>query len=132
MKIQPLVESLSLAAETVPDFYAAVFDRYFELCPESRELMQHTDNHMRGRMLEQVVLLLLDDDIESLESYFAFEVANHIAYGTSEHMYGNLFSACQQVVQENIGDAWDAACERSWNAQLQRLLDSIHRHHLVL
>ncbi len=130
--MQPLVESLTLAAETVPDFYAAVFDRYFELCPESRELMQHTDDHMRGRMMEQVVLLLLDDNIESLETYFAFEIANHVSYGAAEHMYGNLFSACQQVVQEGIGDAWNSAVERSWNNQLQRLLDSIHRHHLAI
>lgn len=123
-----LITSLELAAERVPDFYHRVFERYFELCPDSQELMSHTDAHIRGRMMEQVVSLLMDDDIESLDTYFAFEAANHFSYGAQPHMYENLFDACKQVVTNANAKDWNNEAARAWQSQTARLLRAMHKH----
>lgn len=126
--LQPLLDSLEQAAEAEPNFYAAAFERYFSLCPESRELLQHSDELMRGRMMEQVVSLLMDADVESLDSYFRFEIANHEAYGAAPHMYGHLFQACKEVTQENCAGHWDAAANAAWDQQVNALLELIGRY----
>ena len=123
-----LVRSLELTSERLDNFYDQVFERYFELCPDSRDLMNHTDTHMRGRMMEQVVALFMDDDLESLDIYFAFEAANHQSYGAEPHMYENLFDACQQVVATANAQDWNNAAHADWQAQSARLLAAMHKH----
>ncbi len=126
--LQPLLDSLEQAAAVEPDFYAVAFERYFSLCPESRELLQHSDELMRGRMMEQVVSLLMDADVESLDSYFRFEIANHEAYGAAPHMYGHLFQACRDVTQESCAERWDEATSAAWDRQVSGLLELIGRY----
>ena len=127
-RLDGLITSLELAAQRVPDFYHRVFERYFELCPDSQALMSHTDSHIRGRMMEQVVSLLMDDDIESLDTYFAFEAANHLSYGAKPHMYENLFNACEQIVTSaNAGD-WNKTAAGAWQTQTARLLHAMQKH----
>ena len=123
-----LIRSLELTGEVLDDFYGEVFARYFELCPDSRALMSHTDTHMRGRMLEQVVALFMNDDLESLDTYFAFEAANHESYGAEPHMYENLFAACQQVVASANAQDWSDAAQTDWQTQSERLLAAMHKH----
>jgi len=92
--LQPLVATLESAANAAPDIYELAFNRYFELCPDSKALLQHTDELMRGRMMEQVMSLLMDESAADLEIYFKFEVSNHEGYGAAPVMYQHLFAAC--------------------------------------
>lgn len=136
--LQPLLTSLERAAIAEPDIYEVVFARYFVLCPESRELLQHSDELMRGRMMEQVMSLFMDEDVGSLDVYFKFEVGNHEGYGAQPHMYGHLFQACKEVVRESclmdatrdaMRDAmWDAEMEQAWDTQIGVLLGLIERY----
>ena len=123
-----LIESLETAAVAPGDFYAAAFERYFSLCPESSELLAHSDELMRGRMMEQVISLFLDPDVEALETYFRFEVANHEAYGARPAMYGHLFRACREVARERCGSNWGSEAEEAWEAQGELLLGLIGRY----
>ena len=129
--IDTLIATLESAANAETDFYAAAFTRYFELCPDSRELMQHTDELMRGRMKEQVVSLLMDADAGSLEVYFKFEVANHEAYGALPQMYAHLFQACEDVARENCELPWGSEEDAAWAKQRRVLLELIGRHSTV-
>lgn len=130
--IDTLIATLESAAAVEPDFYGATFSRYFELCPDSRELMQHTDEMMRGRMMEQVVGLLMDADAESLEVYFKFEVGNHEAYGAQPHMYAHLFQACEDVTRELCTLPWGPEEDAAWAKQRRVLLEMIGRYSSVV
>ncbi len=129
--IDTLIATLESAATAEPDFYGAAFSRYFELCPDSRELMQHTDELMRGRMMEQVVSLLMDADAGSLEVYFKFEVGNHEAYGAQPHMYAHLFQACEDVTRECCALPWGSEEDVAWAKQRRVLLELIGRYSSV-
>ena len=50
-RLEPLLASLERAAEHEPAIYDRAFERYFELSPASAELLAHTDELMRGRMM---------------------------------------------------------------------------------
>ncbi len=126
--LQPLVATLESAANAAPDIYELAFNRYFELCPASRELLQHSDELMRGRMMEQVMGLLMDESAADLEVYFKFEVANHEGYGAAPVMYQHLFAACKEVTQANSGDAWNASANESWDQQIGLLLGLIEKY----
>ena len=126
--LQPLVDSLAIAAESAPDIYELVFARYFELCPDSKELLEHTDDLIRGRMMEQVMSLLMDEDLKSLELYFKFEVANHEGYGALLPMYGHLLRACKEVTQSYNSCAWTDQTNSIWDGQINVLLELIEKH----
>ena len=126
--LQPLLETLESAAEAAPDIYELAFNRYFELCPESKELLQHSDELMRGRMMEQVMGLLMDDNAVELDIYFKFEISNHEGYGAAPHMYQHLFAACKEVTQTHSGDVWNASANESWDQQISVLLGLIEKY----
>lgn len=129
--IDTLIATLENAATAVPDFYGLAFERYFELCPDSRDLMLHTDDLMRGRMMEQVVTLLMDGDVGGLEVYFKFEVGNHEAYGAKPHMYAHLFQACEDVAKEHCTLPWGSEEDVAWAKQRRVLLELIGRYSSV-
>ncbi len=128
LAIDTLIATLESAAAAEPDFYAKTFARYFELCPDSAELMLHTDELMRGRMMEQVVSLLMDADAGSLEVYFKFEVANHEAYGAKPQMYAHLFQACEDVTRVHCTLPWGSDEDVAWAKQRRVLLTLINRY----
>ena len=126
--LQPLLDTLGSAADAAPDIYELAFNRYFELCPESKELLQHSDELMRGRMMEQVMGLLMDKSATDLDVYFKFEVTNHEGYGATPHMYEHLFAACKEVTQTHSGDFWSADADKTWDQQISLLLSLIKKY----
>ena len=57
--IELVTDTLMLCAEADIDVQPTVYEKFFEACPAARDLMGHSDEHMRGRMLEQVFELLM-------------------------------------------------------------------------
>ena len=127
-KLQPLLDSLETAATVAPNIYELAFNRYFELCPESAELLQHTDELMRGRMMEQVMSLLMDEDVENLDVYFKFEVSNHEGYGALLPMYAHLFQACKEVARSNNEQTWTEQAELVWDKQISVLTGLVSKY----
>ena len=126
--LAPVLDSLTIAAERVPDFYQRAMARYFELCPDSRSLMSHTDEYIQGRMMEQVVSLFMENDLEALDSYFAFEATNHHSYGAEPQMYRHLFEACLDVVVTANAQDWNDTAAAAWQTQIDRLLGCMLKH----
>ena len=118
----PLLASLELAAEKAGDIAPAVYARYFERCPDSRMIMQHTDEHMRGRMLDEVFRLLMSGGVEQEREYLAFETTNHRAYGAAPHMYRNVLLAVRDVVQAALGSEFSAEMADAWTRRVDDLV----------
>jgi hypothetical protein len=120
-----LSQSLERAAEIGGDPTAAVYARYFSLCTESGELMSHVDLHMQGRMLTEVMRLLMAEDPATDESYLKFETGNHTGYGVKPHMYANLFQAVRDTVSDTLAAEWTPTYAAAWDQRIATLLEQI-------
>lgn len=120
-----IIRSLEIAAEAGGDISASVIARYHELCPASAGLMDHMDEHMLGRMMDQVFLLLMDDSDAELDSYLTFETKNHQSYGAQPYMYENLLTATRDIVRSLVAGSWTDELEGAWKARNEFLLDEI-------
>ena len=115
-----LVTSLELTANKVENLTEPVYQRYFEASPESRDLMGHMDMLMCGRMLNEVITLLIMPD-EDLKITLDFEVKTHAANGVNLEMYNHLFSALHYVVRDVSGDEWTPEFETAWQQRIDYL-----------
>lgn len=120
-----LLDSLELAADRLGDIAPAVYRQYYQGCPSAAELMAHVDEHMQGRMLDEVLRLLMVEDVAAEAGYLDFEVDNHRAYNVDLLMYPDLFRAVQTVVRDGLGEAWTDAFESAWEARIGDLLREI-------
>jgi len=101
---QLIIQTLEQVAEKAGDITAQVIENYHVRCPASQQLMTHMDEYMLGRMMDQVVLLLMEDGAEELDNYLRFETSNHRSYGVENYMYGNLLGALRDTVSDLVGN----------------------------
>lgn len=121
----PIIESLELAAESAGDITAPVYERYYGACPAAGELMSHVDQHMQGRMMDEVLRLLMVDDVDAEQAYLNFEVDNHSGYRVESDMYPDLLDAVHSVVRDAVGKRWTDAFEHAWAERIRSLLGEI-------
>ena len=123
--VEAVIASLACAAEREVDLAPAFYTEYFRLCPDSRGLMKHIDEHVQGRMLASVYELLMLPDPAEQQRLIAFEVQTHHAYGARRYMYDHLFRALHAVLRDACGIHWDPAWDRAWHRRVERLLAQI-------
>lgn len=126
--VDPVLTAFELAAESGHDITADAYERFYSRCPEAREVMSHVDPHMQGRMLEEVLELLMTPNGEVAPSQLAFEMSNHRAYGTSPDHYRPLLEAVRDTVEAELGDAWNAHFAAAWEQRIDALLRQIQQH----
>ncbi|MCR9279994.1 MAG: globin [Pseudomonadaceae bacterium] len=115
-------QSFELAAQRAGDITDSVYDAYFAACPAAQELLGHADAHMRGRMLEDVLGLIMTPTDEVDPSYVAWEVENHVAgYSVHADMYKPLFTALRDVVANSLAGDFDNATAVAWQQRLDSL-----------
>lgn len=124
----PVLTSFELAAESGRDITADAYERFYARCPEARAIMSHVDQHMQGRMLEEVLELLMTPDGEVEEGQLAFEMSNHRSYGTSPDHYRPLLEAVRDTVQAELGHGWNARFAKAWHQRIATLLGQIQEH----
>ncbi len=120
-----ILQSFELAGELAGDISPRVYEAYFARCPESRDVMQLVDQYMRGRMLESVMLMLMDDSAEGQRDYIRFEARNHVSYGALPHMYENLLAAVRDTIRDALGAQWTQSMEAAWLTRLDDVLREI-------
>ena len=126
---QNLIASLELASERAGDLTPMVYARYFEKCPESRELMWHLDQLVKGKMLAEIFRLLMESDLDSEDAYLDFEVRTHQqSYGVLGHMYDNLMAALAEAVAEVLDSDWTQDFAAAWEVRTKALLQAISGH----
>ena len=118
-------QTFERVAERAGDITGRVFDRYFERSAASRALMDHMDEHMLGRMMEQVLLLLMERGDSELDGYLAFETQAHTSYGVDQTMYAELMGAVTDVIASALGDDFQAEERAAFDARTRYLLDAI-------
>lgn len=120
-----ILAAMELVAEKAGDISPAIFARYFERCGESKALMEHMDEYMLGRMMDQVLLLLMESGEEELASYITFETASHRSYGVQPHMYESLMCSVQDVIGSELGDAFTEDMRNAFQGRIDYLLRAI-------
>ena len=117
--------TLERAAERAGDIAPELYRRWYARCPESQAVMAHVDEHMQGRMLAEVLRLLLTPLLDEERSYLHFETKSHSAYGVLPEMYAPLLTALRDSVRDAIPSEWTAECELAWQRRLDELLTEI-------
>ena len=121
-----ICEAFELLAAKDIDLQQEIYRRFFQLCPEAQGLMGHSDEPMRGRMLEQTYELLMDAKLQGPESYFRWEIRNHVsAYGVSASMYGAFFQALEATIAQALGEAWKQQMAKAWQQRVEDLLHEV-------
>lgn len=124
-----VVHSLELCAELDQDINDSVYQHFFDACPEAIALMGHSDEHMRGRMMTQVVELLMEDTNYQSGDYLDWEVENHVqAYAVSASMYSAFLPAVKAAMQQALGNQWHAEHETAWNERLTKMNTAIQEY----
>ena len=119
----PVYRSFEQVAETLGDLVEPVYSRYFARDPAAAALMSHMDVLTRGRMLEEVLRLLMSTDFDDDQGYLDFEIRNHQgAYQVEARMYGELLEAVRDTVADAIGSEWDEVTDSAWRSRIDGLL----------
>ncbi len=125
MPCDDVVTSLEHVAERAGDIAPEIYRRFAARAPQAAALMSHMDEFMVGRMMQDVLLLLMTrpDDIE--RDYLKFEVGSHRSYGTTPQMFLPLLEAVRDTVREHLGSDWSAAFEQAWSERITALVARI-------
>ena len=120
-----VVASLERGAEIAGDVSPDVYRRFAARCPASAALMSHMDDYMLGRMMQDVLLLLMTppDDID--RHYLSFEVSSHRAYGVTPDMFPPLLETVRDTLIAHLGDRWHSGLSAAWNERIARLGEAI-------
>lgn len=122
-----VLASFEIAADTGRDLTAATYQRFYQRCPEARAVMSHVDPYMQGRMLDEVLQLLMTPEEALDPAQLAFELANHRAYGTRPEQYRPLLEAVRDTMAETLQAAWTEAVAAAWDRRLAGLLQRIEQ-----
>mgnify|MGYP001811687065 CR=1 FL=1 len=120
-----ILAAMERLAEKAGDVSPAIFTRYFERCGESKALMDHMDEHMLGRMMDQVLLLIMEPGEDELTSYIEFETASHRSYGVEPHMYESLMKSVQDVLASELAEDFTQEMKDALQKRIDYLLKAI-------
>jgi hypothetical protein len=121
----PVAETLQQLAELADDPSAEILDRYASACPGSEALMRHMDVHMKGRMMADVLTLLLTEPAQVDRGYLHFEVVSHRNYGVGVDLFPDLLYCVRDCARDRLGRAWTPTAERAWRQRIEDHLAGI-------
>ena len=117
--------SLERVALVVDDLSESVYQRYFAADPAAAALMAHMDDLTRGRMLNEVLRLVMEWDPVGDSAYLDFEVRNHqYAYRVDGGMYRELLLALREAVAQVLGESFEPD-RLAWETRIADLLAEI-------
>ena len=120
-----VLHAFELAAESGEDITERVHATFVAANPQSGELMDHMDEHMLGRMMEEVLTVLMAPESSSQRSYLHFEVGSHKAYGVEKSMYLNFLAAVRDVIRTLLGSSWNQDFDAAWDDRMASVLKEI-------
>lgn len=118
-------DSLEACGQQEVDITDGVYQRFFAADQAAFELMNHSDQYMRGRMLQEILEMFLSEDDKD---YLSWEVSNHLlSYNVAVSMYATFFEALQTTVASVLGDQWTPTCAEAWQSKTTALLAQIQK-----
>jgi len=118
----PVLASLELLED---DITRPVYERFSRACPQWAALMNHMDGYMLGRMMSDVLTLLMTPPQEIDRHYLSFEVDSHRAYGVTPDMFPPLLEAVRQTLEDTLGSRWTDTMDRAWRGRIAALAEEI-------
>lgn len=118
----PVLASLELLED---DITRPVYERFARACPQWAALMDHMDGYMLGRMMSDVLTLLMTPPEEIDRHYLTFEVDSHRAYGVTPDMFPPLLEAVRETLQDTLGRRWTEAMDQAWRQRIAALAEDI-------
>jgi hypothetical protein len=113
-----VLHSFELAAESDEDITARVYQTFIAASPQSEPLMDHMDEHMLGRMMEEVLTVLMAEDPGSQRDYLDFEIDSHRAYDVEQTMYRKLLEAVRDTIMGMLGVSWNGDYQSAWETRM--------------
>lgn len=117
----PVVTSLEIAATLCDDLSGPVYARHASTAPDAHGLMSHMDTYMRGRMLNDLLALLMTEPEEIDPGYLNFEVHSHQAYGVTPAMFRPLLECARDAVADLLGERWTPSMKTAWDGRISAL-----------
>jgi hemoglobin-like flavoprotein len=120
---------LELIAERVEDITPRVYAHFFAHYPQADELFGgRTGDAAKNQMVMNIVMQLLElanDKVyhHNIERW----IYDHISYGVSQEMFGAMFSALLQTLQEVMGADWTAPHAQAWQLQIGKIMAYVDR-----
>jgi hypothetical protein len=121
----PVLDALEQAAELTDDLSEDVYARFAARCPGSLTLMDHMDPPMRGRMMIDVLTLVMTPPDEIDDGYLRFELDSHRAYGVTAEMFAPLLEAVRDAVAALLGERWTPGMAAAWEARIAALASKL-------
>ncbi|MBL4681447.1 MAG: globin [Pseudomonadales bacterium] len=129
----PILTSFELAADKAGDVTDAIYEQYFKDCPGSEKLMEHVDPGVKGKMIQEVLRLIMVDDYQEESDYLNFEVNYHQnSFSVEGHMYANLLRAVHTVVKHSIASEWTEEFENAWVKRIEALSHELTSRHKII
>ncbi|MGI9325326.1 MAG: globin [Pseudomonadales bacterium] len=124
--LEQVIDSLQRCADANLDVTDAVYERFFERNSNAQALMDNSDQYMRGRMLDQVLVMIMSEPSDEDAGYLHWELENHLlAYGVEVAMYADFMWALKDSVESALGPDWQAADAASWSNRISAFLAQI-------
>lgn len=112
-------DSLTRAVQRSPDITQPVYDRLFELLPETRaRFREDPRNLIKASMLELAIDAVLDfaGERKAAHRLIVCEVQSHDGYGTTPEAFSVFFVAMADVVQHLLGADWSPEHQAAWDS----------------
>lgn len=121
---QEIIEaSLERVADQLGDISDPVYARFYAASPAAEGLMSHLDPLARGKMMEEILRLLMTEDMSGESEYLDFETKTHReAYFVAETMYEPLMAAVLDTIREGDPE-WDDAVANAWQTRVGAVLE---------
>lgn len=123
-----ILESLERAGERCDDLAPLVYRHHGKASPEDAALMSHMDDYMRGRMLTDMLTLIMTPPADIDDGYLTFEVDSHRAYGVHPQMFRPMLEALREAVSDVLAADWNDAMARAWDSRIDAVLAEIDSH----
>lgn len=121
---QVIYDCFEKLAESDNDIAALVYRKFTTSMPGAEQHIDYMDDRMKGRMLDQVYRLLLDD---VAEDYLRFETDMHKGYGADTTLYHGLLTAVKDSVRETLQESWTVTEDAAWDRTIEKIISSIAR-----
>ena len=118
-----MMQSLEAVAGTGTDLVPRYFERFFALYP-AQEGNFHNRVTSRGGMVNEMLTMLLAqaEGAAWVPTIMRAQVATHYDHGDiALEQYRGALDLLVEVLAEAAGQGWDAAQERAWRGEAERL-----------
>jgi len=106
-----------------------LYEKLFELVPETKSLFQNTSVERQGQMLVAAIGKIVKslDYPEILEKDLIALAKRHIGYGLEPQYFVHFGSAFMYMLQKSFGDYWNTDLEDAWKNVYQEVAEVMMR-----